>query len=323
MKYFTHLVCSGSAIRSLCLLGILRYIYFNKLEHHIKNASGTSMGAFFCLAFALKIPIDRLEEIVLKSINNPDVRFVSTSKILNIITDLGINDSKLYLSGIKEYIKEKYDMDDITFIELSKLTGVNVYVSTTKINDGANYIFNVNDTPNISVLDAIAASMCIPLISKPVKIDDNYYVDGCITNNLPFNVFDNINHDDILCVAVYIEDDYSVTELIKSTDDLNFFMYYKQVFSIIYANSIQTTYIKRIKSFKNPLIITKSHFKTFYNIAITNNSLEFNITQNDIENLILQGFTDITEYMKSFDNNDKNDDDIKTEEKIIVIKDVF
>ena len=315
MKYFTHLVCSGSAIRSLCLLGILRYIYFNKLDHHIKNASGTSMGAFFCLAFALKIPIDRLEEIVIKSVSNPEIRHISSSKILNIFTELGINDSKLYLSGIKDYIKEKYDMDDITFIELSKLTGVNVYVSTTKINDGCNFFFNVNDTPNISVLDAVAASMCIPLISKPVKIDDNYYVDGCITNNLPFDIFDNINHDDILCIAVYIEDDYTVTELIESSDDLNFFMYYKQIFSIIYANSIETSYIKRLEGFKNPLKITKSHFKTFYNFEITNNSVEFNINQTDIENLILQGFTDITEYMKSFDNIDKNDDNINDDIK--------
>jgi predicted acylesterase/phospholipase RssA len=334
MKYFTHLVCSGSAIRSLCLLGILRYIYFNKLEHHIKNASGTSMGAFFCLAFALKIPIDKLEEIIIKAINNTEIRYVSSAKLLNLFTDLGINDSKLYLSGIKEYIKDKYDMDDITFIELSKLTGVNVYVSTTKINDGSNFIFNVNDTPNISVIDAIAASMCIPVISKPVKIENNYYVDGCITNNLPFNVFDNINHDDILCVAVYVENDYYVTELIESSEDINFFMYYKQVFNIIYANSLQTTYIKRIQTFKNPLIIKNSHFKTFYNIEITNNSIEFNITQNDIENLILQGFKDITEYMKLFDdkNNDIRDDikddirddirndirdDIKDEEKLL------
>jgi predicted acylesterase/phospholipase RssA len=304
MKYFTHLVCSGSAIRSLCLLGIFRYIYFNKLEYHIKNAAGTSMGAFFCLAFALKIPIEKLEDIVLKSINNPDIKYISSSKLLNLFTDLGINDSKLYLAGIKEYIKEKYDMDDITFIQLSKLTGVNVYVSTTKINDGNNYIFNVNDTPNISVLDAVAASMCIPVISKPVKIDNNYYVDGCITNNLPFDVFDNINHDNILCIAIYVKDDYAVTELLESNENMNFFSYYKQVSNIIYANSLQNTYIKRVESFNNPLIIKKSHFRTFYNFEITNNSIEFKINQNDIENLILQGFKDITDYMNSFYNND-------------------
>ena len=92
-------------------------------------------------------------------------------------------------------------------------------------------------------------------------------------------------------------------------------MYYKQIFSIIYANSIETSYIKRLEGFKNPLKITKSHFKTFYNFEITNNSVEFNINQTDIENLILQGFTDITEYMKSFDNIDKNDDNINDDIK--------
>jgi len=315
MKYFTHLVCSGSAIRSLCLLGIFRYIYFNKLEHHIKNASGSSMGAFFCLAFALKIPIDELEVIILKSITNPEIRYISSSKLLNLFTDLGINDSRLYVTGISEYIKKKYNMDDITFIELSKLTGVNVYVSTTKINDGTNFIFNVNDTPNISVLDAVAASMCIPVISKPIKINNNYYVDGCITNNLPYNVFDNISHDDILCIAIYVKDDYLVTDLFESTDDINFLMYYKQVSSIIYYNSVLSTYIKRVEGFKNPLIVSKSHFKTFYNFKITDNSIEFNINENDIQNLILQGFTDISEYMKTFEinNNNENNNENKNE----------
>lgn len=302
MKYFTHLVCSGSAIRSLCLLGIFRYIYFNKLEDHIKNAAGTSMGAFFCLVFALKIPIDKLEDIIIKAINNIEIKKISSAKLLNLFTDLGINEPKLYLEGVKEYIKEKYDMDDITFIQLSKLTGVNIYVSTTKINDGSNFIFNVDDTPNISVLDAVAASMCIPIISKPVKIGNYYYVDGCITNNLPFDVFENINHDDILCVAIYVKDDYSVTELLETSENISFLSYYKQVYNIIYSNSLQTTYIKRIESFKNPLLINKSHFKTFYNFEITSNSIEFNITQDDIENLILQGFKDMTEYMKNFES---------------------
>ena len=169
MKHFTHLVCSGSALRSLCLLGVLRYIYFNKMENYIKNAAGTSMGAFFCLVFALKIPVDKLEEILLDTIKIAST--ISSSSILNIFTELGFNDANNYLVGIKKYIKEKYSMDDITFIELSKMTGVNIYVSTTRINDGKNIIFNVNDYPNVSVLDAIAASMSIPTITKPIKID--------------------------------------------------------------------------------------------------------------------------------------------------------
>ena len=307
MKYFTHLVFSGSALRSFCLLGILRYIYFNKMDNHIKNAAGTSMGSFFCLAFALKIPIDELEEMIIKLIKIPDIISVSSDKFLNLFTNLGFNDSKLYLNGIREYIKKKYDMDDITFIELSKLTGVNVYVSVTKINNGKNFIFNVDDTPNISVLDAVAASMCIPLLSQPIKIDNNYYVDGCLTNNLPYEIFNNINQDDILNVAIYIKDDYNVINVIKDDEELNFFNYYKQICSIIYSNSLHSSYISKLPNFKNPLLISDSPFNSFYNIKVSDDSISFNIIDDDIQNLILQGFRDMSNYMKQFEINEVED----------------
>ena len=301
MKYFTHLVCSGSAIRSFCFLGILRYIYFNKMENHIKNAAGTSMGSFFCLAFALKIPVDELEAMIIKLIHIPEIVSVSSDQFLNLFTNLGFNDSKLYLSGIREYLKKKYDIDDISFIELSKLTGVNVYVSATKINNGSNFIFNVNDTPNVSVLDAVAASMCIPMVSQPVKIDEYYYIDGCLTNNLPYEIFNNINQDDILNVAVYIKEDYQVTNIIQPDEELNFLSYYKQICSIIYSNSLHSSYISKLPNFKNPLIIKDSPFNSFYNIKITDEDICFNIQTEDIENLILQGFRDMCDYMKQFE----------------------
>ena len=298
MKYFTHLVCSGSALRSLCLLGVLRYIYFNKMENYIKNAAGSSMGAFFCLAFALKIPVDKLEEILSETIKVAAT--ISSSSILNIFTELGFNDAKNYLYGIKKYIKEKYHMDDITFIQLSKMTGVNVYVSTTRINDGKNIIFNVNDYPNVSVLDAIAASMCIPAITKPIKIDKYYYIDGCISNNLPYDVFKEVNHDNILNIAIYVKSDYEVANLLDKEDDINFLEYYKQITSIIYANSLYYTYISRVEKFKNPLLITESPITTFYKLKIDDNEFKFNILKEDIDNLILQGFTDMTKYMEQF-----------------------
>ncbi len=216
--------------------------------------------------------------------------------------NLGFNDSKLYLKEFQDYVKNKYDMDDITFIELSKLTGVNIYVSTTRVNDGSNFIFNVDDTPNISVFDAIAASMCIPILSKPVRINDAYYVDGCISNNLPYNVFKNINHSDILCVAIYIKADYEIPVIpnFKEDEEINLSDYFKQICDILYLYSTKHSYINRIDNFKNPLIITKSHFKTFYNFEITKKEMKFVISEDDVESLILQGFRDISEYMKTF-----------------------
>jgi predicted acylesterase/phospholipase RssA len=277
------------------------------MEDHIKNVAGTSMGSFFCLAFALKIPIDELEAMIIKLIHKPEIVSISSDNFLNLFTNLGFNDSKLYLSGIKEYLKKKYDIEDISFIELSKLTGVNVYVSATKINNGKNFIFNVNDTPNVSVLDAVAASMCIPMISQPIKIDEYYYIDGCLTNNLPYEIFNNINQDDILNVAVFIKEDYEVTDIINPSEELNFLTYYKQVCSIIYSNSLHSSYISKLPNFKNPLIISESPFKSFYNLDISDDNIFFNIKDDDIENLILQGFKDISIYMKQFEISEVED----------------
>jgi len=298
MKHFTHLVCSGSALRSICLLGVLRYIYFNKMENYIKNVAGTSMGSYFCLAFALKIPIDELEEIVLESIKIS--KTIKSSNLLNIFTELGFNDSQNYVLEFRKYIKRKYGIDDITFMELSKMTGVNLYVSTTRVNDGKNIIFNVNDYPNVSVLDVISASMSIPGITKPIKIGKNLYVDGCISNNLPYDVFKDVNENNILNIAVYVKSDYEIDNFVDDEKELNFFQYLKQILSIIYSYSIYTSYLSKVEKLKNPLLIKESPLLSFYKLNIDDDEIKFNISKDDIDNLTLQGFTDMSNYMKQF-----------------------
>ena len=42
-------------------------------------------------------------------------------------------------------------------------------------------------------------------------------------------------------------------------------------------------------------------FKSFYNLEYTDTDICFNIHEDDIENLILQGFKDISNYMKQFE----------------------
>ena len=178
MKHITHLVFGGNALKSLNLCGILRYIYCYNLDDKIRDVSGTSMGSYFALAFALKIPIERLEKIIINSINDDKNIKIYQQSFINLFNNFGLNDSHNYLNEIKIFLKETYDLDDITFLELSKKTGINLYVSCTKVIDGSNVIFNIDNYPNVSVFDAVSASMCIPIISRPIMIDSYYYIDG-------------------------------------------------------------------------------------------------------------------------------------------------
>jgi len=218
MKHITHLIFCGNALKSLTLCGILRYIYFYKLDNNIHDISATSMGAFFALAFALKIPIEKLELMILELSKDETITKFNPSSFINVINNYGLCSSIDYLKIYRKYLQENYNQDDITFLELTKKTGVNIYISTTRVDNGTNVIFNVNDTPNVSVLSAVAASMCIPLISQPIIIDGYYYVDGYLTNNFPYEVFNNINKKNILIVAGNVNKCYEMKELEKGKE---------------------------------------------------------------------------------------------------------
>lgn len=309
MKKITHLVFAGNALRTLCLCGILRYLYCYQLDKDIHNVAGTSMGAFFAMAFALKIPIEILEECIYETCKENDFNSIDPSKFFNVINDLGVTSSINYFFKIKEYIKEKYEQDDITFIELSKKNGVNLFISTTRINDGKNVIFNVNDTPNVSVISAVAASMCIPFLSKPIFIDGYYYIDGFLTDNYPHEVFKGVHKDNILGVAVNVNSDYEIKKIEKDTD-INFMPYITNIIRIFYINTYKYSYKNKIESLEDTLIIKESPIKSIFTPDITNDRIKLYLEKDEMNNLFLQGFKEVNDYINarnSYSNNSNLD----------------
>lgn len=303
MKPITHLVFAGNALRTLCLCGVLRYIYCYNLDKFIRDVSGTSMGAFFCLAFALKIPIERLETFIYKNCKDPTYGKIPLTSFLNIIDTFGIGSSLDYLEIIRDYIKETFNQNDLTFLELSKKTGVNLYISTTRINDGSNVNFNINTTPNISVLEAVAASMCVPFISKPIIIDGYYYIDGYLTDNFPIDVFNDINKDQILGVAVNIDSDYAMP-IFEKGSEISFGSYLYNMMYIFYNNTYKLCYYNKIKNYEKFLIIKKSPIRSIFNPNITENGyIDFTLSEEDINNLFLQGFKELNDYMNNYSNS--------------------
>ncbi len=298
MKTITHLVFGGNALRTLCLCGILRYLYCYNLDKIIRDVAGTSMGAFFSLAFALKIPIEQLEIFIYKACSNSNLTKIDSSSFLNVIDSYGLGSSLEYLEVIRDYIKDNYNQNDLTFLELSKKTGVNLYVSATRINDGLNIIFNVNDTPNVSVLDAVAASMCVPLLSKPINIDGYYFIDGYLTNNFPLDCFSNVNKDNILGVAVNIDKDYMMPN-IPQNQELTFPNYLYNILYIFYNNTYKLSYYNKFSSYPNFLIIKNSPIRSIFNPKINEDesTIDFSLTHEEINNLFLQGFKEINDYM--------------------------
>ena len=299
MKKITHLIFSGNALRSICFLGILRYIYFNKMDLDIRNVMGTSMGSFFALAFAMKIPIDILETYVKETSNCKECTYINKEDIGNLFYLNGFDKTETYMKRLKKYIKEKYDVDDLTFLELSKKTGINLYVSSTNINTCKNFIFNINDSPNVSVFDAVSSSMTLPLISQPVYIDGYYYIDGGLTNNFPISYFKDTHRDNILGVAIVISDDFKISKIPKDTKDIPLSKYIMQVLQLLSVNSAITTFINKIEDKDDVLLIQDSPIEFMVNLEITKDYIRKKITEEEIDKLIFQGYKEIHNYMKN------------------------
>lgn len=63
------------------------------------------------------------------------------------------------------------------------------HVLATDIENFKSRVFNIENSPSLEVGKAIRASLSIPLIFKPIKIDSSLLVDGGLLNNFPISYF--------------------------------------------------------------------------------------------------------------------------------------
>ena len=90
-----------------------------------------------------------------------------------------------------------------TFEQHLQYFQVELLVTGTNIETGKSVVFSARDTPKFSVADAVRISMGVPLVFKPVRIQDDatiakigpdsrgVWVDGGLLNNVPFREFDD------------------------------------------------------------------------------------------------------------------------------------
>jgi predicted acylesterase/phospholipase RssA len=91
----------------------------------------------------------------------------------------------IYLFG--QFLKFKFNITDITFIELYNLTKKKLSIIGTNYTKIKEECFNHNNTPDMSVITALRISISIPIIFTPVKYNGDMYIDGCFKNGFPLD----------------------------------------------------------------------------------------------------------------------------------------
>lgn len=166
--------------------------FFIKNESILKDVEtivGSSAGALWGMLYAFGYSPTKILEALL-SVNLKEVLKPSA---VSFVRHYGI----YQLDSIREALLELVDGRDLTFEEIDCDLAVAAYC----LNLTKTIYFSKNNTPGVKVIDAVMASMCVPALVPPVKINGMYYVDGGFADVWPADPVIHVPADQVLKVV--------------------------------------------------------------------------------------------------------------------------
>lgn len=279
----THLALSGGGLCGLAYLGCIRFLQTEKLTTGLRHVCGTSIGAFFACLIALDIPYGRLEQIVKEHCKHESLCF-DPCDIMNVFVKMGVKDAEFLVISLRKYISEHFNSNDITFLELSKATGKHLVICASCVEMGVPTFFSVDTTPNVGVVDAVKASMSIPVLIKPTKIGDHHYIDGAVTDNHPVTCFGEPLPSSMLSIKVCAKP--SVPDNVMSSFPVFLSSVFSTYFSLVDKQYQQT---------KWHLVLDKSPVG-FLPVTFEDNRVKICVSDDDIDKAIAYGYAKLQDW---------------------------
>lgn len=162
------LVLEGGSLRGLYSAGVLDIMMDNDIN--IDCIVGTSAGALFGPNYFSN---QRGRAIRYNKRFCKDRRNISMLSF--ILTGNVVNKNFAYY----KITKELDIFDNETFMK----SGKELYVTATNIESGKCEYFKINDV--LEDMEKLRATSAIPIMTRPVKIDDKYYLDGGVSDSIP------------------------------------------------------------------------------------------------------------------------------------------
>lgn len=262
--------------------------YFQKNNIKFKHISGTSIGAFFGTLIALNLKSKEIDNLCNSIINNKELTSFNYKDIVFGFDNYGFFDSDRCIYIIKDIIK------GLTFIDFVKKTGVDLILCATRVKTMKPIYFSVNNTPHVLVSDALRASMAIPYVIKPVKIGDEYYIDGGLTENVAYNSISEENIKNALILHIKAKHEVDINPMANKTT------YFTSLFGSYYRHSTGYTYLD--KFLPNYCLIDNCPIP-FFPIKKETNGFILNITEECIKKSKNHGYNIIEKYITTKRNN--------------------
>jgi predicted patatin/cPLA2 family phospholipase len=291
-------------MKGVYYLGVLRYLYIEKMDIDIKFVAGTSIGAFFAVALALKIPIDYLENRLMNVLSNIDLFNIdfSFNSLNQFVNNKGFFNLDIFMNIILDFLTQKGLNHDINFLDFVKKTGVSISISCTDIVEKKCKIFSIDDFPDVQIMKALRASMSIPFMFEPVNIDEHTYVDGVLSTQLHINnIFCDVPDYNKLYINI-TESKYDNPMPLPKGTYLSMYTYTIRTIGIAYKHAIKANCLNNTKTMLKTVDLPYKALEYIFE----DKKIKFMLDENDYNSLVLHGFIDMTKYIHARFNSKSN-----------------
>lgn len=273
------LCLAGGGIKGISYLGALKYLEENNFLKisNLKIFSGTSAGSILVFFLNIGFTLDDLIEFVLQFDFS---KFIPDINCNTILTMFGMNTGEKVITAVITFLKEKYDREDISFIELYNLTGKELNIYVTNYTKSRGEVFNYLETPEASIILAIKMSISVPFFFTPVEYNNCFYVDGGLTNNFPLQYHEP-------------ETSFGLVIANNSENSLSSLTRYFSGLCSVAIDSLSLNIIKQIKKYK-------IEYKYIEINCTRRESLNFNIDKENIQTYIDDGEIVAKKYYRNF-----------------------
>lgn len=192
MSYFTKCVryisCSSGGTQAYLQVGAIAALEtymgsdaFVQWRSSLKGVSGCSAGCFTALAILLGVTMDQLQGSF--PLENLVPRL--TRDIHTVGKHLGASNTDIIVDVASAILDYGGLSSSVTLEHLYRFTRVDCKFVCTSLSRRCRVYLSHASHPHIRVVDAIAASCCIPGVFRPVCIDGEYMVDGNLLESTP------------------------------------------------------------------------------------------------------------------------------------------
>lgn len=147
----------------------------------LTGVAGCSAGCFAALAILLDVDADDVERAF------PFDTFVTrlASDLPNAALHLGASDTDLIVEAAGHVLRHGGLSSTITLEHLHRFTRAECVFVCTSLTRRRRVYLTHETHPRVRVVQAVAASCCVPGVFRPVCIDGEYLVDGFLSESVP------------------------------------------------------------------------------------------------------------------------------------------